>query len=137
MEGRHTFKRCGLCCVPDESSNAMDVSRAGTYASATAVTLVNGTSGAIVRYTLDGSEPTTSSAQYTSPISVGHTTTIKAAGFKSSWSESNVNTGIFTMKFGTLSAPTVEPVSGTYTGTFAVTMSSAQSGSHNPLHHEW
>lgn len=101
---------------------------AGTFASPTSVTLTTTTSGAVVRYTLDGSNPTSSSAQYTSPVPVDHTSTLKAAGFKANWSDSNVNTGVYTMNFGTLAAPTVEPATGTYTSAGTVTMSSAETG---------
>lgn len=101
---------------------------AGSYSSAAGVTLATATAGAVVRYTVDGSEPTTSSPQYTSSISVSHTTTVKAIGFKSNWSDSDLNDSTFVMNFGTLSAPTVEPAGGTYTNPFTVTMSSSQSG---------
>ncbi|MDR2833485.1 MAG: chitobiase/beta-hexosaminidase C-terminal domain-containing protein, partial [Streptococcaceae bacterium] len=36
------------------------------------------TEGATIRYTLDGSEPTTASTQFTTAINVSSTTTIKA-----------------------------------------------------------
>ncbi|UCC43787.1 MAG: chitobiase/beta-hexosaminidase C-terminal domain-containing protein [Candidatus Zixiibacteriota bacterium] len=38
--------------------------------------------GTAIYYTLDGTEPTTSSLLYTEPVSVAQTTTIKARGFK-------------------------------------------------------
>lgn len=45
------------------------------------VTLTCGTEGATIRYTTDGSEPTSSSAVYAGPIHLTETTTIKAAAF--------------------------------------------------------
>ncbi len=56
---------------------------AGTYTSAQDVTLSCSTTGATIRYTLDGSEPTSTSTEYTTtPIHIASTTTIKAKAFK-------------------------------------------------------
>ena len=41
--------------------------------------------GAVVRYTTDGSEPTDSSAAYTSPLTVDGTTTLRAKAFCEGW----------------------------------------------------
>jgi hypothetical protein len=51
----------------------------GTFTAAQKVTLSDGTAGAVIYYTIDGSVPTTSSTVYGSPISVDSgTVTIKA-----------------------------------------------------------
>jgi murein DD-endopeptidase MepM/ murein hydrolase activator NlpD len=55
----------------------------GTYSNPQSVTISCGTSGATVRYTTDGSEPTSASVQYTGPIAINSTTTLKARAFKS------------------------------------------------------
>ncbi|MEH8019124.1 chitobiase/beta-hexosaminidase C-terminal domain-containing protein, partial [Rheinheimera muenzenbergensis] len=55
---------------------------AGTYSSAQTVTLTATPTDAIIRYTLDGSSVTTSSAQYATPITVSASLTLKAKAFK-------------------------------------------------------
>jgi len=55
---------------------------AGAYSSAVTVTVTTATSGAEIRYTLDGGEPTTASTLYTAPIAVAADATIKAKAFK-------------------------------------------------------
>ncbi|HOL67936.1 MAG TPA: chitobiase/beta-hexosaminidase C-terminal domain-containing protein, partial [bacterium] len=54
----------------------------GSYASAQSVAITCSTSGASIRYTTDGSDPTETSTIYTTPVAVNTTTTIKARAFK-------------------------------------------------------
>ncbi len=61
------------------------------------VTLVCATAGATIRYTLDGSEPTSSSAAYSAPITINGTTTIKAKAFKSGYVASDTASATYTM----------------------------------------
>ena len=58
------------------------------------VTISSATSGATIYYTTDGSEPTTSSDEYSNPIHITHTTTIKALAVFNGQS-STVTTGQF------------------------------------------
>lgn len=62
----------------------------GQFANATSVTLSTLTTGATIRYTLDGSTPNASSAIYKTPLTISATTTLKAIAFKASLSESGV-----------------------------------------------
>lgn len=55
---------------------------AGFYTEAQNVTLTCATEGATIRYTLDGTEPTAASTEYTAPISISKTTTLKAIAIK-------------------------------------------------------
>ena len=68
------------------------------------VTISCETEGAVIRYTLDGTVPTESSAEYTEPIVLSETTTIKARAFAAGVGPSPVVTGKFI-----LVRPTPEP----------------------------
>jgi Chitobiase/beta-hexosaminidase C-terminal domain len=50
----------------------------GTYHAPPTVAIVDGTSGAVIHYTTNGTTPTTSSSIYTAPITISTTTTLKA-----------------------------------------------------------
>ncbi len=69
----------------------------GTYSSAQNVTISCATAGAAIRYTTDGSTPTSSSAQYTGPISVTGTKTIKAIAMAAGLNNSAVATATYTI----------------------------------------
>jgi hypothetical protein len=64
---------------------------AGTYVEAKTVSLATSTPGAIIRYTLDGSNPTTSHGTvYSGPFSIGSTSTLKAVAYKSNCATSDI-----------------------------------------------
>lgn len=95
----------------------------GTYTTAQTVTLSTASSGATLRYTTDGSDPTGSSTAYASPLSISTGTTLKVKGFKTNWTDSDTATATYTFNYGTLAAPTMSPATGTYTSSVDVTMS--------------
>jgi len=64
--------------------------RSGDFFAAQSVTLSTTTEGASIRYTLDGTTPTASSAAYSGAISVSGNTSLKAVAFKDGWTESGV-----------------------------------------------
>ncbi len=73
------------------------------------VTISCATSGATIRYTNDGSDPTSSSAVYSSPIAINTgTTTIRAKAYKDSMTESDVASATYTINTPT-PPPTVTP----------------------------
>ena len=69
----------------------------GTFTSAQTVTLADSTSGAAIRYTLDGSTPTAASALYSTPLSITATTTVEAIGIQSGLTNSAVASATFTI----------------------------------------
>jgi len=69
----------------------------GTFTGSVTVSISCATSGATIRYTTDGSNPTSSSMQYTGPITLNSTTALKTRAFKSGMTDSDVATGTYTI----------------------------------------
>ena len=92
----------------------------GTYTTSQSVELQCETAGATIHYTTDGSTPTSSSATYSSAISVTQNTTIKAIAVKTNWTNSEVAEAVYSIKVAT---PTFSPVAGVYSGTQSVELS--------------
>ena len=67
------------------------------YTDSYSVTLECATSGATIRYTTDGSEPSASSTAYSGPITITGTTTIKAVALADAYLESETFTQTFTL----------------------------------------
>jgi chitinase len=53
----------------------------GVYSATLAVTLASATQDAVIRYTVDGTEPTASSSAYRGPLSLTSDTTVQARAF--------------------------------------------------------
>ncbi len=67
----------------------------GSFTTTQSVTISCGTPGAVIRYTVNGSEPTDTSSQYSTPISVSATSVIKAKAYKTDWVTSDTAMAIF------------------------------------------
>jgi hypothetical protein len=78
---------------------------AGTYSATQMVTLSDTDTAATLYYTTDGSTPTASSKQYTGPISVAASMTIKAIAIDPSLQNSSVATAAYTIQAG--GSPTI------------------------------
>src|SRR5260370_5803461 len=78
-------------------------------------------SGTTIRYTSDGSTPTSSSTAYSSSITVDQSMTLKAIATKSGWTDSAVATNVYNMKVAT---PGFSPVGGSYSSAQSVSVSS-------------
>ncbi|MGL5674955.1 MAG: chitobiase/beta-hexosaminidase C-terminal domain-containing protein [Cellulosilyticaceae bacterium] len=100
----------------------------GTYDAPQVVTLNCATSGATIRYTTDGSEPTAASTLYTSALNVAKTTTLKAKAFKAGMNDSSTTSATYTIQglpVQTVATPTFSPKGGTYTTAQTVTLTCA------------
>ncbi|MFS0611823.1 leucine-rich repeat protein, partial [Brevibacillus sp. 179-C8.2 HS] len=90
--------------VPEQVARPVADPSGGVVPSGTKVTLSTPTEGATVYYTTDGSEPTSSSAEYTAPIEVTTEMTIKAIAMKDGMLDSEVMEERYTIAM--MSAPT-------------------------------
>ena len=71
---------------------------AGTYYETQNVTIACTTDGATIHYTVDGNDPTTASATYSTPIAISATTTVKAMAVKTGMDNSNIATATYTIQ---------------------------------------
>jgi alpha-tubulin suppressor-like RCC1 family protein len=83
----------------------------GTFNTDQSVTLASRTPGATVRYTVNGSDPTTADAIATGPIAITQTTTLKARAWKAGLDPSGVLTAVYTLR---LDPPVATPTPGAY-----------------------
>ncbi|MFQ5399626.1 MAG: chitobiase/beta-hexosaminidase C-terminal domain-containing protein [Anaerolineae bacterium] len=89
------------------------------------VTLTTSTPGATIRYTTNGTDPTTYSTAYTSPINLGigqHT--LKARAFLDGAAPSSIVTASYTMydPSANIATPTINPPNGNFNGPITVTL---------------
>lgn len=101
----------------------------GTYTTPQTVTISCSTSGATIRYTTNGTDPTTSSTIYSSPITISNNTNLKAKAFKSGWTDSNVAYAIYTINQALVVAdPIIDPPGGNFSSMVTVDLSCPTSG---------
>lgn len=98
----------------------------GTYTGTQLVTLSTTSSGASIRYTTDGTDPSsTVGTLYGGPISISANTILKSIAYGSGYTDSQVVQQTFTINCET---PVLSPATGTYTVGQHVTMSSPTAG---------
>jgi hypothetical protein len=102
----------------------------GSYATAQSVTITDTTAGASIRYTLDGSTPTATSALYAAPVSITATTTLKALAIASGFTNSAVASATYTItaSVNQVAAPTFSPAGGSYATAQSVTITDTTAG---------
>ena len=93
-DGTVSFRYKGLSNVPTPTFSPA----AGTYTEAQTVTISCSDAEATIYYTIDGKEPSQSSAVYTEPIFVETTTTLKAVAVSKEGEESDVATAKYTIR---------------------------------------
>jgi hypothetical protein len=86
----------------------------GTYTTPQTVSITSATTNTVIRYTVDGIDPTASSPVYNGRIDVGTFTVLKAKAFREGWTPSATATTTFAFEYGTLVAPVAHPAGGTY-----------------------
>jgi hypothetical protein len=67
----------------------------GSYATTQTIAISSPTSGAIIRYTIDGSTPTNTSPIYTGTLTVASSQTIKAIAIKTNYNDSPVASAVY------------------------------------------
>ncbi len=103
----------------------------GTFVGSVNVTIACTTADATIRYTTDGSDPNASSTEYTGPIQLTATTTLKARAFMGGMTDSDVGSATFTVQVpaptsaGQVSTPTFDPNAGTFVDSVNVTIACA------------
>ena len=105
---------------------------AGTYPAPPTVTISDGTPGATIYYTLDGTTPTTGSTKYTAPIPIvcappSCTATIAAIAVANGYANSAVATVTYTVQFP-VAPPILSPGAGTYTTPQSVSITDSTPG---------
>lgn len=69
---------------------------AGTYYAAQNVTISTTTPGATLYYTTDGSDPDNTDTEYTTPVAVSSTTTLKAIAYATGFDPSTIGSAVYT-----------------------------------------
>jgi alpha-tubulin suppressor-like RCC1 family protein len=88
------------------------------------------TPDAIIRYTLDGTNPNLFSKIYTGPFTLNLTTTVKAAAYKRNYTPSSIASTTYVINLGTIATPVMQPAPGTFTSKQFVTLTSPGSAIH-------
>jgi len=70
----------------------------GTFSGAVTVTMSSTTGGAAIRYTTDGSDPSSGSTLYAAPLTLNAGATVKAKAFAAGMTDSSVTLGLFTVQ---------------------------------------
>ncbi|MFN6263977.1 MAG: chitobiase/beta-hexosaminidase C-terminal domain-containing protein [Chromatiaceae bacterium] len=110
-------------------SNVAISPNGGSHSGSVSVSLSSATAGATIRYSIDGTDISTSSLVYTSPFTLSASATVKARAFKSGMADSAQTSASFVVNpLPQVSSPQMSPNGGTYTGSVLVSLSSATAG---------
>ena len=101
---------------------------AGAYGSSQSVAIATTTGGATLRYTTDGTEPTTSSTAYSSALTVADTQTVKARAYKTGWTASDSGYASYSVSAGSVATPIIAPGGGTQAAPPLVSMTTTTAG---------
>jgi len=99
----------------------------GAYIGAQTVTITDGSYGATIYYTTNGTTPTTSSSIYVGPMSVGSTETLEAMATGGGFSASGVTAATYTIT-PQVATPVLSPSGGTFNRVQTVAITDATGG---------
>ena len=97
----------------------------GTYNSVQTVAITDATPGAVIHYTSNGSMPTVASTQYTGPITVSTSETVKAMAAAPGFTNSLLATAAYTLR---AAIPVFTPGGGAYNSIQTVSITDATPG---------
>ena len=102
----------------------------GTFTNSVQVTLACSTVGAAIRYTTDGTAPTTNSTAYASAFTLNSSATVRVVGYADGANQSSEAAASFTViiPLPTVATPVFAPAGGTYTSSVQVAISCATPG---------
>ena len=105
---------------------------AGVYLNGQSVTIECVTAGAIIYYTLDGTDPTDESTEYVGPVALPDfaTTTVKAIAYgpERYYTPSAITSTAYTTVLTRVATPSISPAAGAYLNGRTVTITCATSG---------
>jgi formylglycine-generating enzyme required for sulfatase activity len=100
----------------------------GIYASSQQVIITVSTPGALIRYTTDGTNPsTTYGVLYSAPVQASTSLVLKAIAYKPGWRTSEISSASYTIN-GAVPSPSIIPNGGTFTGPPSVTITTETQG---------
>jgi hypothetical protein len=97
----------------------------GTYSAAQTVVLSTATPSALIRYTVDGNDPSAASPLYAAPLAVDTSTVVKARAFRTNWAPSAAASATLTFNYGVLAAPVSSHGGGSYNQAQTVSLTAA------------
>ena len=100
----------------------------GSFSNSVTVTLTSATTNAQIRYTLDGSEPTSGSPLYAVPFLLEYSATVKAKAFNSGADDSATASANFTGTLIQAATPVISPAGGVFSNAVTVTMTCTNLG---------
>jgi hypothetical protein len=90
-----TIKTAWTPSISAADSSSLAVYSGSTSWNSITVSMTTATAGGVIRYTLDGSDPTASSTQYLSSFSLSASATVKVATFAASMNTSAISTATY------------------------------------------
>jgi alpha-tubulin suppressor-like RCC1 family protein len=99
----------------------------GGYSGSQAVMLTTPTSGATIRYSTSGRDPSGADAGVASgdSIRISRSSTLKARGYKPGWTASDSASATYYLSLGTAATPSISPAAGSYSTAQSITLSTA------------